>query len=120
MVQKVDDALLNYERTVAVAAGEGIDVGTKNFPYKWTYIQSIFFASTIITTVGYGHIAPSTTGGRVFCILFAIIGIPFTLSVIADVGQITATVVSAMWAKAKPVVGPMVQKCKYVRTQLEL
>lgn len=52
MVQKVDDALLNYERTVAVAAGEGIDVINKNFFYKWTYIQSIFFASTIITTVG--------------------------------------------------------------------
>ncbi len=29
-----------------------------------------------------------TTAGRVFCILFAIVGIPFTLSVIADVGQV--------------------------------
>ena len=40
------------------------------------------------SSAGYGHIAPSTTGGRVFCILFAIIGIPFTLTVIADVGQV--------------------------------
>ncbi len=37
---------------------------------------------------GYGNIAPVTTAGRVFCILFAIVGIPFTLSVIADVGQV--------------------------------
>jgi hypothetical protein len=37
---------------------------------------------------GYGNIAPVTTTGRVFCILFAIVGIPFTLSVIADIGQV--------------------------------
>ena len=52
---------------------------------------------------GYGNIAPITPGGRVFCIIFAIIGIPFTLSVIADVGSICATVVSTCWDKFKPV-----------------
>lgn len=56
--------------------------------------------------------APVTVGGRLFCILFAIIGIPFTLSVIADVGQITATLVSTVWAKAKPILNPMVDKIK--------
>ena len=45
--------------------------------------------------IGYGNIAPKTFGGRLFCILFAIVGIPFTLSVIADVGQLFATLVSA-------------------------
>ena len=43
---------------------------------------------------GYGNIAPKTFNGRLFCILFAIVGIPFTLSVIADVGQLFATLVS--------------------------
>ncbi len=75
-------------------------------------MQSVFFSSTIITTVGYGNIAPVTTGGRVFCILFAIIGIPFTLSVIADVGQIAATIVTTLWAKAKPLIMPWVERCK--------
>ena len=37
-----------------------------------------------------------------FCIIFAIIGIPFTLSVIADVGSICATVVSTIYEKYKP------------------
>ena len=77
-------------------------------------------------TLGYGNIAPDTFAGRLFCILFAIvrfilnhgyvdydfcktfilqmpfihqIGIPFTLSVIADVGQIFATIVSVLLAK---------------------
>ena len=61
---------------------------------------------------GYGNIAPVTTPGRAFCILFAIIGIPFTLSVIADVGQIFATLVSTVWAKVKPVMKPVMDKVK--------
>lgn len=31
---------------------------------------------------------PVTSGGRSFCMLFALIGIPFTLTVIADLGKI--------------------------------
>ena len=37
-----------------------------------------------------------------FCIIFAIIGIPFTLSVIADVGSICATVCTVVYEKYKP------------------
>ena len=51
-VRKVDQALLDYERTVAVAASEGINVTNKECVYKWTYVQSVFFTSTVITTVG--------------------------------------------------------------------
>ena len=58
---------------------------------------------------GYGNIAPVTVGGRTFCIFFAAIGIPFTLSVLADVGQIFATVVSTVGSKVKPIVTPIVR-----------
>ena len=57
---------------------------------------------TFSVFLGYGNIAPVTRAGRVFCIIFAIIGIPFTLSVIADVGSICATVVSTIYEKYKP------------------
>lgn len=39
---------------------------------------------------GYGNIAPVTPAGRLFCILFALVGIPLTLSVIADLGRLMA------------------------------
>lgn len=45
---------------------------------------------------GYGNIVPVTTSGRAFCMMFALIGIPFTLTVIADLGRIFATAVSAV------------------------
>lgn len=45
---------------------------------------------------GYGNIVPVTTGGRTFCMMFALIGIPFTLTVIADLGRVFATAVSTV------------------------
>jgi len=110
--ENIDIKLLDYEQTVAVAATSGIEMATKDVIYKWSYIQAVFFTSTILTTIGYGNIAPVTTAGRVFCILFAIVGIPFTLSVIADVGQIFATLLSTLWSKYKHLIEPIKQKIK--------
>ncbi len=52
MITDIDNALLSYEQTIAVASEEGVDVTTKEVRYEWTYVQSVFFSSTIITTVG--------------------------------------------------------------------
>jgi len=107
----LDQLLLQYEETVSDAATAGVDVVNRVFSINWDYLQSVFFASTVLTTIGesrvldedlimflgYGNIAPRTSSGRLFCILFAIIGIPFTLSVVADVGGIFATLVSKFW-----------------------
>lgn len=68
---------------------------------KWTIPQAIFFASTVCTTIGYGNIVPNTFEGRLFCIFFALIGIPFTLTVIADYGNIFANTVSIVAKKCK-------------------
>lgn len=61
----------------------------------------------LICFAGYGNIAPVTTAGRVFCILFAMVGMPFTLSVIADVGQIFATIMTMVWNKYKHIIKPI-------------
>ena len=52
VIDRLDEALLSYENVIASSAGEGIDMKTKDFEYRWTYVQSVFFTSTIITTVG--------------------------------------------------------------------
>jgi hypothetical protein len=44
-------------------------------------------------SIGYGNVVPSTNWGRIFCILFAFIGIPLTLIVIADWGKLFAEAV---------------------------
>lgn len=111
--ETLDSLLLSYETAVSQASTSGLDVVSQEFTINWDYLQSVFFATTILTTIGtlltdyllntdmhflgYGNIAPVTFYGRLFCLLFGIIGIPFTLSVVADVGGILATLVSKLW-----------------------
>jgi hypothetical protein len=45
-------------------------------PVNWGYSSSMFFAFTIVTTVGYGSFTPATPGGRAFTIVYALVGIP--------------------------------------------
>jgi len=41
---------------------------------SWNYGDSVVFCVATISTIGYGNIVPVTTGGRIFCIFYAIIG----------------------------------------------
>ncbi|VDM99485.1 unnamed protein product, partial [Thelazia callipaeda] len=59
---------------------------------KWSFLNAIIFSYTVITTIGYGHITPVTTEGRIFCIIYGSIGIPFTLLTIADLGMFISKV----------------------------
>ena len=110
MMQRVDELLGEYEEVVSEAVGAGISVVDQSFTESWDFVQSVFFSTTILTTIGYGNISPVTFPGRVFCVLFAIIGIPFTLSVIADIGQILATIISKLWDHYKLNIKPQLEK----------
>ena len=71
------------------AVGAGVDLVSKEFSFNWDYVQSCFFSLTILTTIGltlgpgpqdswalpgYGNFAAETFGGRLFCLLFGMIG----------------------------------------------
>ncbi|KAL7645594.1 UNVERIFIED_CONTAM: hypothetical protein RMT77_003980 [Armadillidium vulgare] len=55
------------------------EVTITSYNYPWGYIDALYFSMTVVTTIGYGHISPSTTCGRLACIIYATIGIPFTM-----------------------------------------
>ncbi|XP_069357874.1 potassium channel subfamily K member 1-like isoform X2 [Maniola hyperantus] len=46
---------------------------------NWTFGQSLFFSSTVVTTIGYGHVTPLSKPGKLFCMVYALLGIPLTL-----------------------------------------
>ena len=39
--------------------------------------SAFFFAGTVATTIGYGYPSPATDSGKIFCILFMAIGVPY-------------------------------------------
>uniref|UniRef100_A0A8C4SPA5 Potassium channel, subfamily K, member 2a n=1 Tax=Erpetoichthys calabaricus TaxID=27687 RepID=A0A8C4SPA5_ERPCA len=45
----------------------------------WDLSSSFFFAGTVITTIGFGNISPHTEGGKIFCIIYALLGIPLNI-----------------------------------------
>lgn len=63
-------------------------------PYIWTFYHSFYFVFTVVSTVGYGNISPNSTFGRMFMILYAIIGLPLNAIMFANLGDIFGTTVS--------------------------
>ncbi|XP_016337977.1 potassium channel subfamily K member 5-like [Sinocyclocheilus anshuiensis] len=71
---------------VAAAAGRGVTVTGEKKINNWSWENAVIFAATVITTIGYGNVAPKTTGGRLFCILYGLCGIPLCLTWISELG----------------------------------
>ncbi|KAI6175922.1 hypothetical protein M3Y97_00743200 [Aphelenchoides bicaudatus] len=79
--------------------------------YGWTLHNSVVFTYTLITTIGYGHVAPQTTYGRAFCLVYGLIGVPLALLTIADIGLFLSKLIHKIsdlsiaaykkWRKAK-------------------
>ncbi|XP_076363930.1 TWiK family of potassium channels protein 18-like isoform X1 [Tachypleus tridentatus] len=78
--------LKNYEGQVFKAISSS--ASTIDEARQWTFFGSLFFCGTVYTTIGYGNIAPSTTAGRAATIVYAFIGIPLLLMVLADLGKL--------------------------------
>ncbi|GAA6213399.1 potassium channel subfamily K member 10 isoform X1 [Lates japonicus] len=76
----------------AMSAGVRPTGDTSYNSSHWDLGSSFFFAGTVITTIGYGNIAPSTEGGKIFCILYAIFGIPLFGFLLAGIGDQLGTI----------------------------
>ncbi|CAJ0931779.1 unnamed protein product, partial [Mesorhabditis belari] len=53
----------------------------------WDYLNSVFFVTTMLTSIGYGYVVPNTLGGRLFCVCYCLIGVPLTLVTVANVAK---------------------------------
>uniref|UniRef100_A0ACB8G865 Uncharacterized protein n=1 Tax=Sphaerodactylus townsendi TaxID=933632 RepID=A0ACB8G865_9SAUR len=46
---------------------------------NWEFTSALFFTASVLTTTGYGHTVPLSDGGKIFCVLYSLLGIPMTL-----------------------------------------
>ncbi|KAI8504926.1 Potassium channel sub K member 2 [Branchiostoma belcheri] len=58
----------------------------KTRSYHLDYMESWYFCMTIVTTIGYGHMKPFTDAGKIFCSIYALIGIPAWIILLTLVG----------------------------------
>lgn len=51
--------------------------------HNWEFSSSLLFVTSLVTTIGYGHITPVTEMGKFLSIIFSGIGIPMTLTLLS-------------------------------------
>ncbi|KAJ6657992.1 hypothetical protein lerEdw1_001651 [Lerista edwardsae] len=55
---------------------------------NWDFSNSFFFVGSTLSTIGYGNLAPKTAGGQLFCVVFALFGIPLNIVFLHHIGKI--------------------------------
>uniref|UniRef100_A0A672GJT2 Potassium channel, subfamily K, member 4a n=1 Tax=Salarias fasciatus TaxID=181472 RepID=A0A672GJT2_SALFA len=83
----------------AVEAGLDVSSLSANLTTRWDMASAIFFCGTIITTIGFGNLSPHTTYGQLFCVCYALVGIPMFGILLAGVGDHMGTVLRRAVAK---------------------
>ncbi|XP_015523833.2 uncharacterized protein LOC107227252 [Neodiprion lecontei] len=88
--------LMEFEEQLHSAHEAGVHSysGQKN----WTFLNALAFCISVITTVGYGDIAPKTQAGKAITIVYAIFGIPMFLIILADFGKLFTRGMKFLWA----------------------
>eukprot|EP00756_Hemistasia_phaeocysticola_P054088 Hpha_TRINITY_DN30034_c0_g1::TRINITY_DN30034_c0_g1_i1::g.21635::m.21635 len=76
------------------------EIGVCSFPDHqdphWSYTGSVFFALTVITTIGYGETAPRTWGGQLFCFFYSIPGISIAGLWLQNMAGLLAEIISGI------------------------
>uniref|UniRef100_A0A8C4SW76 Potassium channel, subfamily K, member 2a n=1 Tax=Erpetoichthys calabaricus TaxID=27687 RepID=A0A8C4SW76_ERPCA len=94
-------ALCPSQMIAAIKAGVNPSENSSNQTSLWDLSSSFFFAGTVITTIGFGNISPHTEGGKIFCIIYALLGIPLFGFLLAGVGDQLGTIFGKAIAKVE-------------------
>uniref|UniRef100_A0A3B4B7F8 Potassium channel subfamily K member n=1 Tax=Periophthalmus magnuspinnatus TaxID=409849 RepID=A0A3B4B7F8_9GOBI len=83
-----EERLERFLKRALDASNYGVSIlNNASVNWNWDFTSALFFASTVLSTTGYGHTAPLSDGGKAFCIIYSVIGIPFTLLFLTAVVQ---------------------------------
>ncbi|XP_035437193.2 uncharacterized protein LOC118267381 [Spodoptera frugiperda] len=70
-------------------------------PFKWDFYHSFFFSYTVVSTIGYGNLAPTTHLGRILMIFYGLFGIPINGILLANLGEYFGMQLISVYRKYK-------------------
>ena len=83
---KIIISFLNDKQYLKLLALSTAIIGLGTIMYrlleKWEWVDCLYFSVVTLTTVGYGDIAPTTSGGKIFTIFYIILGLGIILNFI--------------------------------------
>ncbi|XP_026728075.1 potassium channel subfamily K member 18-like [Trichoplusia ni] len=68
--------------------------------YEWNFAKAFLYSLTVLTTIGYGSVAPRTALGKAVTIGYAVIGIPLTLLYLSVVGALLSRLARSVFSRA--------------------
>ncbi|CAH1800361.1 unnamed protein product [Owenia fusiformis] len=87
-VSNLSVIIRDFQVLVYTAAKEGgWDGNDDKRVLQWSYAGALLYSITVITTIGYGHIAPKTKAGRLITLIYALVGIPLTFLYLSNIGR---------------------------------
>lgn len=96
------------------------ELGVWRYPgmKSWNFVNCVLYCWTVVTTIGYGHIAPQTALGRSLTVVYAIIGIPMFLTILADFGKLFTRGTKFLWTYVRRICA--IETCRKVRMQQQV
>ncbi|CAF1138175.1 unnamed protein product [Adineta steineri] len=69
--------------------------------HKWQFYDSFYFSTVVLALIGYGHRTLITKRAKIFCILYAMLGIPMWLITFQSAGERLNSLLSYILSKIK-------------------
>ena len=70
-------------------------------PHDWDFVGACFFCFAAATTIGYGDYTPTTAGGKLFLVLYALVAIPLCLHTLAEVSDRTLDFLASRFSRLR-------------------